>query len=80
MKEKKFKIPDAFVIVFALIVIAGVATWFVPGGHYDRETIDVDGSKREVLVISGDRLDFRLFLGLAWRHKMRIAVKKVLIL
>jgi uncharacterized ion transporter superfamily protein YfcC len=49
MKEKKFKIPDAFVIVFALIVIAGVATWFVPGGHYDRKTIEKDGFKQEVV-------------------------------
>jgi uncharacterized ion transporter superfamily protein YfcC len=49
MKEKKFKIPDAFVIVFALIVIAGAATWFVPGGHYNRETIEKDGSKQEVV-------------------------------
>jgi uncharacterized ion transporter superfamily protein YfcC len=49
MKEKKFKIPDAFVIVFALIVIAGVATWFVPGGHYDRETVEKDGFKQEVV-------------------------------
>lgn len=49
MKEKKFKIPDAFVIVFALIVIAGVATWFVPGGQYDRKTIEKDGFKQEVV-------------------------------
>lgn len=49
MKEKKFKIPDAFVIVFALIVVAGVATWFVPGGHFDRKTIEKEGFKQEVV-------------------------------
>ena len=26
--------PDAFVILFALILICAAATWFVPGGAY----------------------------------------------
>ena len=49
MKKEKFRIPDAFVIVFVLIIIAGVATWVVPGGHFDREIVTQDGHKREVI-------------------------------
>lgn len=32
------KIPHTYVIVFALIIIAAVATWFVPGGEYRPST------------------------------------------
>jgi uncharacterized ion transporter superfamily protein YfcC len=28
------KVPHTYVIVFSLIVMAAVATWFVPGGQY----------------------------------------------
>jgi uncharacterized ion transporter superfamily protein YfcC len=38
MKKDKIKIPDTFVIVFVIIAIAAVATWFVPGGQFDRIT------------------------------------------
>ena len=40
------KIPHTFTIVFALIVLAAVMTWFVPAGEYVRH--EVDG--REVVV------------------------------
>ena len=40
------KIPHTFTIVFALIVLAAVLTWFVPAGEYVRH--EVDG--REVVV------------------------------
>jgi uncharacterized ion transporter superfamily protein YfcC len=50
MKEKTFKIPNTFVIVFVIIVIAAIATWFVPGGKFQRETKIVDGSKKEMIV------------------------------
>ena len=30
----KKRAPDTFVILFALILLCAVATWFVPGGHY----------------------------------------------
>jgi len=49
MKKEKIRIPDAFVIVFVLIIIAGIATWIVPGGHFDRKTVEEDGHKREVI-------------------------------
>ncbi len=50
MDKKKFKIPDTFVIVFSIIIIAAVATWIVPGGKYDRKIVEQNGSKKEVLV------------------------------
>jgi len=47
--KKKLKIPDTFVIIYAIIILAAVATWFVPGGHYDRETVTINEVKREIL-------------------------------
>ena len=44
------RIPHTFTIVFALIVFAAVLTWVVPAGELVRETIDVNGSSREVVV------------------------------
>jgi len=43
------KVPDVFVIVFGLIVLAAVMTWFVPGGRYERKEVEVGGSVREVI-------------------------------
>jgi len=50
MKKGKFKIPHAFVIVFAIIIISAVATWFVPGGHFERKEIKEGESTRQVIV------------------------------
>jgi uncharacterized ion transporter superfamily protein YfcC len=44
------KIPDVFAIVFSLILLAGLATWLVPGGAYDRREEQVGGTARMVLV------------------------------
>jgi len=43
------KVPDVFVIVFALIVLAAVLTWIVPGGRYERTEVEVRGGIREVI-------------------------------
>lgn len=40
------KIPHTFTIVFALIVLSAILTWFVPAGEYMRQTVD----GREVVV------------------------------
>lgn len=34
------RIPHTFTIVFALIVLAAVCTWFVPAGKFDRQVVD----------------------------------------
>ncbi len=44
------RIPNVFVIVFFLIVLAAVATWIIPGGEYQRVQEDVGGTKREILL------------------------------
>ena len=40
MKEKKFKIPSTFVIIFALIVVSAAVTFIVPGGEYNKDTLE----------------------------------------
>ena len=44
------KVPHTYVIVFAILVLAGITTWFVPGGEYERTTKIVDGVSRTVII------------------------------
>jgi len=41
----KRKIPSTYVIVFIIIVISAVLTWFVPGGKYVKKETVVNGKK-----------------------------------
>jgi uncharacterized ion transporter superfamily protein YfcC len=34
-KKKRFTLPSAYTILFALIVLAAIATWIIPAGTYD---------------------------------------------
>lgn len=43
------KIPHTYVIIFSIIVLAAILTWFVPGGEYSRTTISVNGVERTVI-------------------------------
>lgn len=43
------KIPHTYVIIFSIIVLAAILTWFVPGGEYSRTTITVNGVERTVI-------------------------------
>lgn len=45
---RQFKFPTAYTILYALIVLVAVATWFVPAGEYDRHFSDAMG--REVPI------------------------------
>jgi len=48
---QKSKIPHTFVIVFAVIVIAAISTWFVQGGEYSRTLKQLpDGSTKNIIV------------------------------
>ena len=47
--SRRLKIPHTYVIVFIIIVIAAVFTWFVPGGAFDRETITTASGTKEVI-------------------------------
>ena len=44
------KIPNTFVIVFVIIVIAAAFTWIVPGGEYERHIELVNGVERTVIT------------------------------
>jgi uncharacterized ion transporter superfamily protein YfcC len=44
------RIPHTFTIVFALIVLSALLTWVVPAGEFVRQTIEVNGATREVVV------------------------------
>lgn len=44
------KIPHTYVIVFSVVVLAAMLTWFVPGGAFDRQTVSVSGIDRSVVV------------------------------
>ena len=43
------KIPHTWVIVFFIIVVAGILTWIIPGGEYERQTLLVNGTPREII-------------------------------
>lgn len=44
------KIPHTYVIVFSIVVLCAVLTWIVPGGAFARETVNVNGIDRSVVV------------------------------
>ncbi len=44
------KVPHTYVIVFGIIVIAAVLTWFIPPGKYIEVTTVVDGKERTEMV------------------------------
>ncbi|MFO7934318.1 MAG: AbgT family transporter [Bacteroidales bacterium] len=46
----KLKIPHTYVIVFSFIVAAAALTWILPGGEFERETVTIQGTPREVIV------------------------------
>jgi len=47
---KKRKVPHTFVIVFYIILIAAIMTWFIPGGKYSEEISQVNGVDHKEMV------------------------------
>ncbi len=43
MAKIKINIPHTYVIISLFIVVAAVATWFVPGGNYTDNTVTING-------------------------------------
>ncbi len=43
------KVPHTFVIIFFLILLSSVLTWFIPGGTFEREQVVVNEVEREVI-------------------------------
>lgn len=51
MTTTKFKSADTTLLIFAMIVVAAVLTWFVPAGSFEKNTMEVPGvGTREVVV------------------------------
>jgi len=44
------KIPHTFTIVFSIVIICAVATWLVPGGEFNRKTVEIEGIERSIVV------------------------------
>ena len=44
------KIPHTFALIFYIIIFAAILTWLIPGGEFDKETININNSKRTVIV------------------------------
>lgn len=44
------KFPHTYVIVFYIILFSAFLTWVVPGGSFQRETVTVNGTAREVIT------------------------------
>lgn len=38
--QSKFKIPHTYVIIFALVVLSALVTFIVPGGEYNKDTME----------------------------------------
>lgn len=38
--KKLFTMPDAFIIIFGIVLLASAATYIVPAGSFERETVD----------------------------------------
>ncbi|MGP9566356.1 MULTISPECIES: YfcC family protein [unclassified Halomonas] len=36
--KKKKSLPDSYVILFAMLVVASISTWFIPAGSFERTT------------------------------------------
>ncbi len=50
MKRPRFQVPHVFVLLTMVILICSVATWVVPAGQFQRETREVEGQTRTLVV------------------------------
>ncbi|GAA0346226.1 YfcC family protein [Oceanobacillus oncorhynchi subsp. oncorhynchi] len=39
-QKKKFQLPDAYVILFVILLLAAILTYIIPAGSYERETTE----------------------------------------
>ena len=44
------RIPHTYTIISIVILVCAVLSWIIPAGEYVRETIDVNGTTRTVIV------------------------------
>lgn len=55
--------PHTLVVVMALVVVVLVASWFVPSGEYERQTVQTSEGTREVTVAGTYRQVPKIYLG-----------------
>ena len=49
MEQRKFQMPTAYTILFCLILLVALSTWFIPAGSYDyADGIPISGSYHAV--------------------------------
>ncbi|GGP10061.1 YfcC family protein [Oceanobacillus neutriphilus] len=48
--KKKWEFPHVFALMFGLIIITAILTYFIPAGEYDRETKIVGDQERTVVI------------------------------
>ncbi len=53
-KKKKLSFPTAFTILFALTIIAAIATWFVPSGEYAKLSYDSEAAMLQYKSPTGE--------------------------
>jgi len=44
------KIPNTFVIIFCLLLLAAILTWIIPGGKYEEKINEVNGVRQKEMV------------------------------
>ena len=44
------RIPHTYTIISSVILLCAVLSWIIPAGEYVRETIDVNGTSRTVII------------------------------
>lgn len=44
------KIPHTYTIIFSIILLCAILSWIIPAGEYGRQSVDVNGVTRTVIV------------------------------
>lgn len=44
------KIPHTYTIISVIIIICAVLTWIIPAGEFERETKEINGVNRTIIV------------------------------
>lgn len=60
--KKEFRIPDTYVIIFLVVLLAATVTYFIPQGYFETETVSytVDGVEKSRNVIIEDSFQYVL--------------------
>ena len=49
-EKKAFKMPNTWIVVFAMVVFVAILSWIVPPGQYDYVQVEVNGTMRNLAV------------------------------